>query len=466
MLNLARFPLLKTEPWEHQRIGGRLIEDQPGTLLAHDMGTGKTKTTIDAIVNLDCRRVLILCPCAVLDVWPSEFEKHAAFLPSELEVVLLTGPIAKRAERITRISRAPRTVFVTNYEALVSKAFVAAATQPWDMLVCDECHRVKAPGGVHSWAVTRIAKQAKRRVGLSGTPMTDRPMDAYAQFRFLDQRVFGKSFARHRNRYAIMGGFQGRQIVSYQNQDEFKMLFHSITHVVRKRDVLDLPPVIHETRAVPLEPKAMQTYIEIEADFWAWVDEVGEVSAANALVKMLRLQQITSGFLRTETGVSVSIGSAKRKELENVFESLAPDEPVVVFCRFRHDLMAIREAADNAGRECAELSGTANELTEWKQSTGPTVLAVQIQSGSLGIDLTRAAYCVFYSTGFSLGEYEQALARVDRPGQTRSVTYIHLLATGTIDVKVHKAFRDKKNVIEEILKARNDDERVKALAHT
>jgi SNF2 family DNA or RNA helicase len=134
------------------------------------------------------------------------------------------------------------------------------------------------------------------------------------------------------------------------------------------------------------------------------------------------------------------------------------DEPVVVFCRFRQDIISIQTAAVKAKRKVAELSGHQNDLIAWQcERNGATVLAVQIQAGALGIDLTRAAYCVFYSTGLSLGDYEQSLARLDRPGQTRSVTYIHLLASGTIDEKVHKAFRQKRNVIEDILKGKKDD---------
>ena len=79
------------------------------------------------------------------------------------------------------------------------------------------------------------------------------------------------------------------------------------------------------------------------------------------------------------------------------------------------------------------------------------MLAVQIQAGGVGIDLTRTRYCIYYSLSFNLGDYLQSLARVHRPGQNHNVRYIHLLASETIDIRVHKALQKRQNIIEEIL---------------
>jgi SNF2 family DNA or RNA helicase len=103
------------------------------------------------------------------------------------------------------------------------------------------------------------------------------------------------------------------------------------------------------------------------------------------------------------------------------------------------------------GRSYFELSGESKELTQWQDDDTGSVLGVQIQSGSLGVSMVRSRYAVFYSLGFSLGDYQQALARPHRPGQTRPVTYYHLVADGTVDQKVYKALQAKKNVIEAIL---------------
>jgi SNF2 family DNA or RNA helicase len=77
---------------------------------------------------------------------------------------------------------------------------------------------------------------------------------------------------------------------------------------------------------------------------------------------------------------------------------------------------------------------------------------VQIESGGVGVDLTRARYALYYSLGFSLGSYEQSLARIHRPGQTRPVEYIHLLAEGTIDEKIMTALALRADVVNTVLK--------------
>jgi hypothetical protein len=70
----------------------------------------------------------------------------------------------------------------------------------------------------------------------------------------------------------------------------------------------------------------------------------------------------------------------------------------------------------------------------------------------VGIDLSRAAYAFYYSLGFSLGDYEQSLARLRRPGQTRCVRYYHLVAPGTVDEQVYAALRERRSVIEAVLR--------------
>jgi SNF2 family DNA or RNA helicase len=74
-----------------------------------------------------------------------------------------------------------------------------------------------------------------------------------------------------------------------------------------------------------------------------------------------------------------------------------------------------------------------------------------MQAGGVGVDLTRARVCAYYSLGFSLGEYLQSRKRTHRPGQTRSVLYVHLVAEGTIDEQVYRALEARQDVIAAVL---------------
>ena len=131
-------------------------------------------------------------------------------------------------------------------------------------------------------------------------------------------------------------------------------------------------------------------------------------------------------------------------------EDIGAEEPVVVFCRFHGDLDAVHDACKTVGYASLELSGRRDELARW-QSGEAQVLAVQISSGGVGVDLTRARYSIYYSLSFSLGEYDQALSRVHRPGQTRSVEHIHLVARQTVDEKILRALEKRAEVIQAIL---------------
>jgi SNF2 family DNA or RNA helicase len=137
-----------------------------------------------------------------------------------------------------------------------------------------------------------------------------------------------------------------------------------------------------------------------------------------------------------------------------MLEDLPNTEPGVIFCRFRSDIESATAAAKATGRTTSELSGSANQLAQW-QAGDTSTLVTQIQSGGIGIDLTRASYAVFFSLGYSLAEYEQAVARLHRPGQAKRTLIYHLIAThngrSTVDGRVYQCLRERKEVVSGII---------------
>jgi SNF2 family DNA or RNA helicase len=299
----------------------------------------------------------------------------------------------------------------------------------------------------------RLGQKVKYKLGLTGSPMPHSPLDAYAQYRFLDPTIFGTSFTRFRSRYAIMGGFQGHEIKGYQHEDELNEKFYSIAYRVG-REAIELPEAIHETRTCVLEPSALKIYKELEHDCFTALREDTTITPANALTKLLRLQQVTSGVVKDDDGVLQEVSKAKGELLADIMEDLPTHEPVVVFARFQADLDTIRRVCEEQGRKYGELSGRARDGLTSDSTMSPDidVIGVQIQSGGVGIDLTRAAYCIYLSLGYSLGDYEQSLARCHRPGQTRTTFFYHLITEGTVDEKVYKALDERRDVVESILK--------------
>jgi hypothetical protein len=245
-------------------------------------------------------------------------------------------------------------------------------------------------------------------------------------------------------------------VSKWKNLDDLRQKMDIITLRIT-RDVLDLPDSTDTTRYFSLDKEEMNAHENLKEQIRIEVKEK-QITIKNALTRLLRLQQITGGVVKTDDENLITIGESRRKALEEILDGLRIEgtdtiDPVIVFCRFHADLDNVNQASLNiCGKPCLELSGRKHELSEWQKDTSNPVLAVQIQSGGLGVDLTRAAYAIYYSIGFSLGDYEQAKARIHRPGQNRNVTHIHMIASDTVDEAIYDAIAKKKNVVETVLR--------------
>lgn len=418
-------------PWVHQTQAAAWLTDRVAGMLAMDMGTGKTFTALLALMQNGL-------PLAFVD--------------------LCRGTTKERAERLQvalAMASGKCLVAAVNYES-VWRSHLAPTIESvkWSAIVLDESHRIKAPGGTSSRYMARLAAKQPhaKRVCLTGTPMPNSPLDLYGQFRFLDPQVFGTSYTRMRSRYAECDLRFPSKVKAWRNQDELTAKLDAHSWRVTADEVLDLPEAIHETIPVELTPRVQRFYRSLKTEMVAELD-AGTVTTANALTKLLRMQQATGGYARLDGGATVTAidgTPSKRMALQDRLEDMAATEPVVVFCRFRSDLDDVAAVARELGREYAEVSGERKDLERWQRGDA-TILGVQIQSGGVGIDCSRACYAFYYSLTFSLGDYEQSLARLRRPGQTRCVRYYHLVATGTVDEQVYAALRQRRNVIEAVL---------------
>ncbi|HEX4593985.1 MAG TPA: DEAD/DEAH box helicase [Bryobacteraceae bacterium] len=470
------------QPWPHQIEAAQYVRDllskgKRGFMLAITMGGGKSKITIDLIVELGIRVVLILCPLRVVEVWRQQFVRHAPgqyrFLALDDRYPTVTAKWHAARDATDWQARLPgqKLVIAINYESARLGAFAHWATnRPWPMVIADESHRGKLSNGRTARFLAKLGMLADIRGALTGTPMPHEPLDIWAQFRFLDRNILDATYGAFKVRHAILGGYQGRQIVAWRDLDQLQEKFRSIAFHVG-REVLNLPVLVEEALYTTLSPNAARMYREMEQDLITRI-ETHEVTAANALVKLLRLEQITSGFVRDdETNTDTIIDEAKEKLLEGLLEDLTdnnPDrafaqfegnrppqnEPVVVFAKFKADLKAIHRAARAAGFNSGELSGSRDDLQAWQRGepNDPTVLAVQIQAGDVGIDLTRARFGVYYSLDYSLAHYLQSQARIYRPPQNQRVAIYHLLVRNSIDEIVWRAVKRRESLIDAILR--------------
>jgi SNF2 family DNA or RNA helicase len=428
-------------------------------MLALEPGLGKSKVAIDLAGDIGASPVLVVCPMRIVDVWRRQLELHANFPYLFCGLDDRAGSVAKKTAMahdaivLARASR--RTAFlVINYDAAWREPFASfALTNTWPLVIADELHRAKSVSGRASRFMGRLGLRATRRLGLTGTPLPHDLLDIWAQYRFLDRSIYDETFWAFKTRYAILGGFQNRQIKGFRDEDDYHRRFYSIAYRATK-EVLDLPPEMDELLYTDLTPNGRHVYDELEANLITWLGTApeNEITVKNALVLLLRLQQLTGGALKDDSGQWHNEDTSKESLLTDWLEDLPNDEPVVIFAHFIPDLDASVRACEKTGRKASEVSGRSpHGIADW-QAGKTQILVAQDQTASEGQDFTRARYCVFYSMGYSLYRYVQARARVHRAGQARPTTYYHLLCRDTVDETILRAVQHRWEIVETILK--------------
>jgi SNF2 family DNA or RNA helicase len=454
----------KHTDWAHQVeclafILNRYGAGHKGAMAAMEPGTGKSRVAIKLIEVLTPWGVLIVCPLRIISVWQRQLSEHATFpyifrgLDERAGSVADKTQIAREAIALARAAR-QTLILAINYESVRLEPFASFGLRTvWPLIIADECHRLQSAAGKCSRYMGRIGRCARHSLGLSGTPLPHSWLNLWGQCRFLDPGLFDHTYTAFKLRYGIWGGFQGRELVGWRDEEDFKRKFASVAFHVGK-EVLDLPPEMDEVLYTDLTPAGRRIYGELEANFITWLGEAPEeeLTVKNALGLLLRLQQLTGGMLRDDQGEEHSVDTSKEALLADWLEDQPPDEPITVFAHFIGDLDSIGRAATRAGVSYSEVSGRSpHGIAEWQAGKSQLLIA-QIQTASEGQDFTRARYCVFYSMGFSLYQYVQARARVHRAGQANPVVYYHLLCRETIDERILRAVQNRWEVVQTILK--------------
>jgi SNF2 family DNA or RNA helicase len=448
-VNVYKF---KTKPYKHQLVAFKRALKQGYLAVLWEPRLGKSKLIVDwacaEFQRYNVQRVLIICPLSVVGVWEDEFAEHAP-IPYHIHFL-------EKTDTEVPIKRGYLNVLLVNYDRAWRRKKVVKSFAP-QMVVADESHRLKRPGARRSLYM-RSWKKAPYRAILTGTVTTKSYLDVFGQWAFLNNRQFGNRVDDFRARYLVMGGFMKKQIKGYRNFDELKGKIKTDSTIRRESQVFDMPPTIDQRVPVFLDDKAMMAYRKMEYELFLELKR-GEVSdAKNIAVKLLRLQQITGGWIKSDEGNVHQISTDKLhsawERLENLWND---DERVVVFCRFLPELRALSHFGIRSGVSTYSLSGATRRedrdvrRRRFEAKAGPSVFISQIQTGGLGISLAAAAEVIFYSVTYSYDDYYQASRRIRGPKQTRTMRYQHLVVPNSIDTDIYSNLKMKQGLLDSIM---------------
>lgn len=452
---------IKAKPFEHQKRAFEFVmhrfENDSGAALLVEMGCGKSLISVavaGALFNeRRIRNLLIVCPLSICGVWEEEFSKFADF---DYNLKILKGSLEKKIETLYSLEGRALQIAVVNYESVWR---IERQIKNWhpDMIICDESHKIKTHNISASKSLHRLGEKTKYKLILTGTAITNKAIDIFSQYKFLEPRIFGKSFYIFRNHYFDMVGFgQHTPVLKESMRDELRNKIHSIAFVAKKSECLDLPETTEIIRKVELEPSAMNTYKHLVRDSFAELQN-SEVTVTNVLTKILRLSQLTGGFLGDDEGKKVhQISKAKLNALEDIIDEVtASGKKLVVMARFIPEIEAIKKLLVGKGLHFSiitgEIKNRASEIAKFQNDTDVLVFVGQIATAGLGITLTAASTMVFYSLDYSMSNFEQAKARIHRTGQKENCTYIYLIASNTVDKKIMRALKNKVNLAKSLI---------------
>ena len=436
--------------------------------LLFEMGCGKTLTAI-AIAGAGYQmgkvdRLLIVAPTSVVAVWPKELKEYAKF---KYTCKTLLGEKQQRIKQIDDLLKFPfkaLKIAVINYESTWRPEILEKLKEfDADMVIADESQRIKTYDAAQSKAMHELGDRARYKLILSGTPVQTAAIDIWSQYRFLDKTVFGENFFKFRGRYAIMGGYGNKKIVGYRDLEGLIKKEHSIAFRVTKDEALDLPEQTFETRRIQFSPKEKSLYERLKKDSYAELDNGGHITATTVLTKLLRLQQLTGGFLvQDEAQKPQLVSRAKLDALTDIIVDyvIGSGKKLVVFARFIAEVKAIIDlAAKVLPKDLKQVAiygdvkkEDRGDIVKQFQEDPSTVLFVgQIDTAGTGITLTAADTCVYYSKNFNYATYSQSLSRIHRIGQRNCCTYIDLEIEGTIDELISSALSRKEDMAKTVV---------------
>jgi len=513
-----------TSPWSHQKKDVDKIHKEHIQYYAlfYDMGAGKTKAAIDISRSIYLRndslvKTLIICPIAVVSQWAEEYSVHSKVPPVAIQILdgmtKLNGKKLKTAQlkiKLEQLNNNKASIFIINTESVGNRnLWPLLLEMGFELLIVDESHRFKGYNAVRTKALHELTLQPtlKYRYILTGSPVLQDAGDLWSQFFILNPDILGRNFFTFRNKYFYDSNagmpanvhfpnwipkdanYYRKLKIPYEDVNDTlnKIIYNHATRVM-KDDVLDLPPYISQTVDIEMGKEQARIYKEMRDDLVATLEEGtleniadfdtvtdlddSEVMSADlAIVKTLRLMQITAGIFTNEDGEVTTLKSNLEAELKEMLLEICANKEnkVIVWSIFKPTYNVIAKLCEDLNLKYVFYNGLQDKAEkdaakkQFNEDPATQVIIANQAAGGTGLNLTSANYDIYYSWDFSLEKHLQSAARAYRGGQKRKYTSYKLVTKDTVAERSLTALEEKAANAEDILKVKKEFSRSEIL---
>lgn len=498
---------MKTSPMHHQSTALKLMDGRDYFALFMEQGTGKTWTILADVERLYAAgrvdALFVLAPKGVHTNWVRRE------IPTHMEGAIVarawrSGAGKRERSKLDELLRprqhgetVPLRVLSMNIDALNTASgwdfaltFLRATRA---MIALDESHTIKNPTSTRTQRVLALRRHAAVVRIATGTPITNSPPDVFAQFEFMESGLLGTTSYRAfvaeyaelmSNDHPLMKDIIKRnpravhaQLVvknpdgspRWRNLDKLRALITPHSFRVLKRDCLDLPAKVYSNHYFDLPPAQAKAYQLMQAEQRIEIVE-GELVPVSKLAAIVKLQQITSGFVNLNAEpMYIAEGNARLAALMELLELV--DGKFIVWARFTEEIMQIAAALRAAGIETVEYHGSVKDkdreaAVDGLQNGTVRAFVGQAQSGGVGLTLHAARTVIYFSNDFNLGTRKQSEDRAHRIGTKTEVLYIDLIANDTIDEDIARVLQRKAGMAETVLGDTPDPDQRKSIPQT
>jgi SNF2 family DNA or RNA helicase len=433
----------KTNAFKSQRTTAALLTMHPRAYVLSEMGTGKSRGALYAIdwmlKQQEIRKVLIAAPLSTLEhTWGREILEHFPHLTSSV----LYGDKRRRLKKLEEHAD----IYIINHDG-VKIMLNELIAKEFDVVLIDEVATFRNKSTDRWKAMDALCKRRKYVWGMTGSPTPQAPTDAWAQVKLLTPDRVPKYFNAFKRQTMTQVG-QFRWLAKPDAIDTVHSVMQPAVRFKRE-DVIELPPVSFQYRKVEQSKRQEDTYKKLMRQLTMMFAE-GEITAVNEGVLFSKLLQIASGWVYTKTKDVVDLNPKPR--LDALVDTLNEAEgKVIVFADFIHTADFVYQYLKGKKFD-AELvtgatpAGQRNTIFgRFQNNITPRVIVAHPKCMAHGLTLTEANVIVWYTPTVSLETYEQACARITRPGQKRKQLIVHLTGT-SVESKVYRRLKDKASV--------------------